>query len=153
MNHYGRLALKGEFVPSAVNVQVGTAVPEAVKPFMSLVEQLGRVLTALHTGQAGDLVVEYHGKIAGEDTQVLTLSALKGVLKGVVSEPVTFVNAPLLAEERGLKVSTVASEAFEDFVSLVRLRLGEARVAGTLVNSFLTYHLGRPLKAWDLVPR
>jgi D-3-phosphoglycerate dehydrogenase / 2-oxoglutarate reductase len=129
-----RLALEGEFVPSAVNVQVGTAVPEAVKPFMPLVEQLGRVLTGLHSGQAGEIVVEYHGKIAREDTQVLTLSALKGVLKGVVSEPVTFVNAPLLAEERGLKVSTIASEAFEDFVSLVRLRLGDARVAGTLVG-------------------
>ena len=129
-----KLALAGEFVPSAVNVQVATAVPEAVKPFMPLAEQLGRVLTALHTGQAGELVVEYHGKVAREDTQAVTLSALKGVLKGVVSEPVTFVNAPLQAEERGLKVSTVASEAFEDFVSLVRLRLGEAHVAGTLVG-------------------
>jgi D-3-phosphoglycerate dehydrogenase / 2-oxoglutarate reductase len=129
-----RLALAGEFVPSAVNVQVATAVPETVKPFMPLVEQLGRVLTALHSGQAGELVVEYHGRIATEDTQALTLAALKGVLRGVVSEPVTFVNAPLLAEERGLKVSTVASEASEDFVSLVRLRLGEAHVAGTLVG-------------------
>ncbi len=128
------LALSGEFVPSAVNVQVAQAVPEGIKPFMPLVEQLGRLLTALHTGQAGELVVEYHGKIASEDTQALTLAALKGVLTGVVSEPVTYVNAPLVASERGLKVSTVSSETFEDFVSLVRLRLGDARVAGTLIG-------------------
>jgi D-3-phosphoglycerate dehydrogenase len=128
------LALSGDFVPSAVNVQVSAGIPEGVKPFMPLTETLGLLLTALHSGQADELVVETVGKVAQEDTQALTLSALKGVLSSVVHEPVTFVNAPLLADERGLKVSTVTSSSAQDYVSLVRLRAGDVAVAGTLVG-------------------
>jgi D-3-phosphoglycerate dehydrogenase / 2-oxoglutarate reductase len=106
-----RLALRGEFVPSAVNVQVRAGIPEAVKPFMPLAETLGRSAHRLHSRPGGELTVEYVGKLAEEDTQALTLSALKGMLSASSSEPVTFVNAPLLAEERGLKVSTVTSSS------------------------------------------
>ncbi|HUH08213.1 MAG TPA: phosphoglycerate dehydrogenase [Egibacteraceae bacterium] len=128
------LALQGDFVPSAVNVQVRAGIPETVKPFMGIAEKLGRVFTALRTGIASELTVEYVGRIADEETQALTLSALKGLLAGVVYEPVTFVNAPLLAEERGMKVSTLTSSAAEDYVSLIRLSSGDLRVAGTLVG-------------------
>ncbi|MGH3666122.1 MAG: phosphoglycerate dehydrogenase [Egibacteraceae bacterium] len=129
------LALAGEFVPSAVNVQVGAGIPETVKPFLPLAEKLGRLLTALGAlQQTGQLTVEYLGKIAGEDAQAVTLSALKGVLSDVVHEPVTFVNAPLLAQERGLRLSTVASSDSRDYVSLVRLTAGGVSVAGTLIG-------------------
>jgi D-3-phosphoglycerate dehydrogenase len=128
------LALRGDFVPSAVNVQVRAGIPEGVKPFMPLTETLGSLLTALHRGQTDELVVESVGKVAESDTQALTLSALKGMLSGVVHEPVTFVNAPLLAEERGLRVSAVTSSSSQDYVSLIRLRSGDVTVAGTLVG-------------------
>ncbi len=127
-------ALRGEFVPSAVNLQVGAGVPESVKAFLPLAERLGRLFTALNTGAVGELTVEYVGRVAGEDTSALTLAALKGLLTDVVHEPVTFVNAPLLADERGLKVSTLTSPASQDYVSLVRLSAGDVRVAGTLVG-------------------
>ncbi|MPZ72317.1 MAG: phosphoglycerate dehydrogenase [Nitriliruptorales bacterium] len=130
------LALSGEFVPSAVNVAIGAGVPEAVKPFMPLAEKLGRLLTALHSGQASvaEVTVEYVGKIADEDDRAVTLSAVKGLLVDVVHEPVTFVNAPLLAEERGLNVMTRTSSASHDYVSLVRIEAGDIAVAGTLVG-------------------
>jgi D-3-phosphoglycerate dehydrogenase len=127
-------ALQGEFVPSAVNLQVGAGVPETVKPFLPLAEKLGRLFTALHAGATSELTVEYVGRIAGDDTAALTLAALKGLLRDVSSEPVTFVNAPLLAEERGLKVSTLTSQSTRDYVSLVRLSAGDVAVAGTLVG-------------------
>ncbi|HWB72623.1 MAG TPA: phosphoglycerate dehydrogenase [Egibacteraceae bacterium] len=127
-------ALRGEFVPSAVNVQVGAAVTEAVRPFLPLAEKLGRLFTALHAGVASELTVEYVGRIAQQDTQAVTLSALKGLLADVVHEPVTFVNAPLLAQERGLKVSTLATAESRDYVSLVRLSSGDVGVAGTLAG-------------------
>jgi D-3-phosphoglycerate dehydrogenase len=129
------LALQGEFVPSAVNVQIAADIPEAVKPFMPLAETLGRVLTALQAGQGDDLTIEYVGRVAEEDTQAVTLSALKGALTGVVHEPVTFVNAPLLASERGLRLSTITSPASQDYLSLVRLSAGDMRIAGTLVGA------------------
>jgi D-3-phosphoglycerate dehydrogenase len=128
------LGLHGEFVPSAVNVQIGAGIPRPLKPYLPLADKLGRVFTALHAGTASELTVEYIGKIAEEDTQAVTLSALKGLLSGVVHEPVTFVNAPLLAEERGLRVSTLTSAAARDYVSVLRLSAGGVGVAGTLVG-------------------
>ena len=131
-----RLALQGEFVPSAVNVSIGAGIPEAVKPFLSLTEVLGRLATALRPPNTGGdrVTLEYVGAVAGEDTAALNLSALKGLLADVVHEPVTFVNAPLLAAERGLEVQTVTSAAAHDYVSLVRVGEGAQRVAGTLVG-------------------
>ena len=130
------LALNGDFVPSAVNVSIGAGIPEAVKPFMPLAEKLGRVFTALLSEGSGipEVTVEYVGKIAEEDDRAVTLSAVRGLLADVVHEPVTFVNAPGLAEERGLVVSTRTSAASQDYVSLVRLVSGDVCVAGTLVG-------------------
>jgi D-3-phosphoglycerate dehydrogenase / 2-oxoglutarate reductase len=134
---YVNLALAGEFVPSAVNVQ-GGPVADAVKPFLPLGDRLGRLLTALsEDGIGGEVTVEYCGAIADEDCRILGLSVLKGMLSAVSSEPVTFVNAPLLAEERGLHVREISDPQSEDYVSLLRVsgvgRDGrQIRVAGTL---------------------
>lgn len=130
-----RLALAGEFVPSAVNVQVSAGIPETVKPYMPLTETLGRIFTALQPSDASRLTIEYRGRLADEETQALTLSALRGVLTDVASEPVTFVNAPLLAEERGVDVTTMASRETRDYVALVRLSAGDVAVAGTLIGA------------------
>ncbi len=130
-----RLALTGEYVPSAVNVQVSAGIPERVKPFMPLAETLGRVFTALKPSAAAGLTIEYRGRLADEETQALTLSTLRGLLADISSEPVTFVNAPLLAEERGLSVSTLTSRETRDFVSLIRVSAGEVAVAGTLIGA------------------
>ena len=140
------LALKGEFVPSAVNVQIGAGIPETVRPYLPLVETLGRVFTGLLGGglpgargggprSPEQVTVEVVGRLAAEDTQALVLAATKGLLVDVVHEPVTFVNAPLLAAERGLRVATLTIPESEDFVSLVRISGGgDLRVAGTLVG-------------------
>lgn len=141
------LALRGEFVPSAVNVQIGAGIPEAVKPYMPLAETLGRLFTALGGGRetSGEVCVEVVGRIASEDTQALALSALKGLLVDVVHEPVTFVNAPLIASDRDLHLSTLTSTEARDFVSLLRLRSGDLAVAGTLVG---TSHRPRLVEVW-----
>jgi D-3-phosphoglycerate dehydrogenase len=127
-------ALKGDFVPSAVNLRAGTQVPDLVRPFMPLAEKLGRLFTALHQGVTGQLSIEYRGQIATHDVQAVTLSALKGLLTDVVHEPVTYVNAPLLAEERGIDVSTLKSASVQDYVSVVSMSDEAVRVGGTLIG-------------------
>src|SRR3954463_2467619 len=122
-----RLALQGEFVPDAVNVQAGGVVAEEVRPGLPLAEKLGRVFTALAGGVASQLTVEVRGEIAVHDVSVLQLSALKGVFADVVEEPVTFVNAPLHAAERGVELDLVTSSDSPDYRNLVTLR-------GTLVS-------------------
>jgi D-3-phosphoglycerate dehydrogenase len=145
------LALKGELVPSAVNVQ-GGPVPDAVKPYLPLAEKLGRLLAALvEGGLTGEVTVEAAGAIADEDTRVVALSVVKGLLSAVASEPVTFVNAPLFAEERGLSVREVSDPHSEDYVSLLRAsgaaRDGRTvRVAGTVVQPGSRERL---VEVWD----
>ncbi len=116
-----RLALAGEFVPDAVNVQ-GGAVDEDVQPALPLAEKLGRIFTALAGGMAARVDVEVRGDIAAHDVRVLQLAALKGVFAGVVEDPVTYVNAPLLASDRGVEVSLVTEADSPDWRNLVTLR-------------------------------
>ena len=131
------LALAGEFVPTAVNVQ-GGQVDDVVKPFLPLGEKLGRLFTALaEEGTTGEVTIEVLGSVADADTRVLALSVLRGILSSVCHEPVTFVNAPLLADDRGLSIREITNSHSDDYVSLVRVS-GEGRdgetiaVAGTV---------------------
>ena len=132
-----RLALRGEFVPYAVNV-AAAEVPEQARPFLPLAERLGRILTGLSESPMRSISVEYVGKIAELDTRVLTLAALKGALTGVVHEPVSYVNAPTIAKDRGLDLSERRTVESQDYVNLMLLRAeteaGEVAVAGTLVG-------------------
>jgi D-3-phosphoglycerate dehydrogenase len=132
-----RLALKGEFVPYAVNV-AATEISEHVRPFLPLSEKLGRILIGLADAPIRAVEVAYLGRVADSDTKVLTLAVLRGVLSEVVDEPVSYVNAPLIARERGLEVSERRSTESQDYVNLVLLRArteaGEVTVAGTLVG-------------------
>ena len=136
---YVKLALAGEFVPSAVNVQ-GGPIDDDIKPFLPLGEELGRLLTALgDQGLGAEITVEFNGAIAEADCRVLGLAVLKGLLSPVSGEPVTFVNAPLLAEARGLNLREISDPHSEDYVSVLRVsgvtRDGRPiRVAGTVLQ-------------------
>lgn len=133
-----KLALSGEFVPDAVNVQ-GGAVAEDVKPGLPLAEKLGRIFTSLAGGVPVRLDVVVRGEIAGHDVKVLELAALKGVFVDVIEEAVTFVNAPLLARDRGVEVTLTTSEDSPDWRNVVQVRGtmadgGVVSVSGTLTG-------------------
>ena len=115
------LALRGDFVPFAVNV-AATEANANVQPFMPLAERLGKLFTALAGGVVDTLEISYEGEIAGYDCRVLTLAILKGVLEPVTEQPVSFVNGPQLAAERGLIVREISSSSARDYVNLVELR-------------------------------
>jgi D-3-phosphoglycerate dehydrogenase / 2-oxoglutarate reductase len=125
------LALAGDFVPFAVNV-AATEVSEAVRPFLPLAEQLGRCFACLNDGLPDKLEVEYQGGLAGATTAILTLAVLKGVFAAGTEEPVSYVNAPQLAEERGLEIREVTTATTRDYVNLITLRSTDHSLAGTL---------------------
>ena len=87
-----RLALAGELVPDAVNVQ-GGVIAEDVRPGIPLAEKLGRFFTALAGTLPSQLDVEVRGEIAQYDVKVLELAVLKGIFTDVVEKSVTYVNA------------------------------------------------------------
>jgi D-3-phosphoglycerate dehydrogenase len=80
------------------------------------------------------LDITYEGQIADYDTRILTLAALRGLFSGVVDEPVSYVNAPQLAEARGVEVRETRTATAQDFVNLVTIRGGEHSLSGTLAG-------------------
>lgn len=133
-----RLALAGELVPDAVNVK-GGVIAEDVRPFIPLAEKLGRVFTGIAGGAPEGLTVEVRGEIADLDVKVLELAALKGVFVDVVDEQVSYVNAPVLAAERGVQIALATEALSPDHRNLVTVRGGlpdgrQLSVSGTLTG-------------------
>jgi len=135
-----KLALQGEFVPDAVNVQAGGVVAEEVRPLLPLAEKLGRVFTAVAGGVAASVTVEVRGEVVAHDVSVLKLAATKGIFAGVVEEQVTYVNAPLLAADRGVELSLVTHPESAEHPNLVTVR--GALPDGRLVSVSGTYVAG-----------
>ena len=125
-------------MPDAVNVQ-GGVIAEDVRPGIPLTEKLGRIFTALAGEVAQQLDVEVRGEITQYDVKVLELAALKGVFSDVVEDSVSYVNAPLLAAERGVAVRLVTDPESPDHRNLITLRGtladgSQVSVSGTLIG-------------------
>jgi len=127
------LALAGEFVPFAVNVDAAEA-NETLRPFLPLAERLGRLFASLVGAAPQQLEVCTEGDIAGYDTRILTLAASKGFFGSVTDEPVTYVNAPQLARDHGVDLREINCATSADFVNLITLRGGGRSLSGTLVG-------------------
>lgn len=129
-------ALTGGVVTNAVNIPaVRPETMEALAPFVPLCEKLGRLAQGLIDASVDRVEVEVRGRLAEHDTRLLGLSALVGMFAGHTEEPVSLVNAPTIAEERGIEIAEATDTVSEDFTELITVRLdaGEQRVevAGT----------------------
>ncbi|HEX5857205.1 MAG TPA: phosphoglycerate dehydrogenase [Microbacterium sp.] len=134
-----RLALGGELVPDAVNVAGGVIDPY-VRPGIPLVEKLGQIFAALSHSPLTSLDVEVHGELSGYDVSVLKLAALKGLFTNIVSESVSYVNAPLLAEQRGVDVRLIVDDESDEYRNVITLRGAlsdgsQLSVSGTLTGT------------------
>lgn len=133
-----RLALSGELVPDAVNV-AGGVIDEYVRPGIPLIEKLGQVFSGLADSPVTSIDVEVRGELAGYDVKVLKLAALKGVFTNVVSETVSYVNAPVLAEQRGIEVRLITDAVSDEYRNVITLRGAlsdgsQISVSGTLTG-------------------
>ena len=130
-----QLALAGDFVPFAVNVDAAEA-NETLKPFIPLAERLGALFADVVGARAGELEIEASGEIGAYDTRIITLAALKGFLGRLTGEPITYVNAPTVAEQRKVVVREQRRDdgAHQDYVNLITLRSGEHNISGTLAG-------------------
>jgi D-3-phosphoglycerate dehydrogenase len=125
------LALAGRFVPFAVNVAASEA-PEAVQPYLGLAERLGAVFAGLVGSMPSSIEVEYLGGLGDHDTRILGLSVLKGLFGRMTDEPVSYVNAPQIAESRGVAVKESRSTGVTDYLNVITVRGGDHAVGGTL---------------------
>jgi D-3-phosphoglycerate dehydrogenase / 2-oxoglutarate reductase len=132
-------ALEGGVVTNAVNIPAIRAEDlEVLGPFIPLCAKLGRVAMELAQGRADRIVVACHGPLADFDTRLLTVAALNGAFQGRTDQPVNYVNAPLVAEERGIEVIEEKQRASGDYTNLVRVDVhangDHTPVSGTIIG-------------------
>ena len=131
-------ALEGGLVTNALNVpSVGAEDLEALGPFIPLAADLGALAIELAGGTAERLDFQYLGELAERDTRLLTVAALNGAFRGRVEEAVNYVNAPLVAEERGIEVREEqrrASRHFKNLVTVTAVAGGEEFTVGGTVT-------------------
>jgi D-3-phosphoglycerate dehydrogenase / 2-oxoglutarate reductase len=160
-----KLALEGDLVPDAVNVAGGVIDP-FVRPGIALVEMLGQFFGGLAEGALTNLDIEVRGELAAYDVSVYRLAALKGIFSRIVSEKVSYVNAPLFAEQRGVETRLIVEADSPLYRNLTVLRgtLDDGTVlavAGTLAGTRMVpkivgingYEIEIPIEKHHLVMR
>jgi len=150
-------ALEGGLVTNAVNIPtIGADDLEVLGPYVPLAAKLGRFAMALGGPDVRRLTVEVHGDLADYDTRLLTVAALNGAFQGQTDQPVNYVNAPVVAADRGVEVVEETRRTSRDFTSLVAVAADGARVAGTTIGNddrhWLVSALGFELEM-ELAPR
>ncbi len=132
-------ALDGGLVSNAVNTPVvDPADLETLGPFIPLTAKLGRLVVELAGKPPRTIVVAAHGPLSERDTRLLTVAALNGVFQGRVDQHVNYVNAPLIARERGIAVIEERLGVSRDYMNLVEIRAvdggDEVAVSGTTIG-------------------
>ena len=129
-------ALEGGLVTNAVNIPTLRAEDiEALAPYVPLAAKLGRLAMELARGRAERIELTYYGALSQYDTRLLTVAALNGAFQGHTDQPVNYVNAPVVAADRGIEVSEEKRRASRDFTNLVRVSADGVRVAGTTIGT------------------
>jgi D-3-phosphoglycerate dehydrogenase len=139
-------ALNGDLVSNAVNIpKVGSEDMAVLEPYLPLSAQLGRLVMSLaKSGSVDRLEISYQGHLAEFDTRLLTVAVLNGAFSGV-AENVNFVNAPAIAEERGIRISELKESGSRDYANLVSVATvadgQRIEVAGTTIGPRHRPHL------------
>ncbi len=128
-------ALEGGVVTNAVNIPVVDAADlEMLGPFIPLAAKLGRLAVELEGGWPKRIVVAAHGPLSEYDTRLLTVAALNGIFQGRVDHVVNYVNASVIAAERGIVVSEERFRSSRDYMNLVEVRTDGITVSGTTIG-------------------
>ncbi|MFA4905965.1 MAG: phosphoglycerate dehydrogenase [Candidatus Margulisiibacteriota bacterium] len=129
--------LKGGAARSAVNIpSMKPELLSPVRPYMSIAEKLGKLAAQVIKGAISKVVVEYSGEVAECNVAPLTTIVMKGLLEPSMDVKVNFVNAPLIAKERGIEIVESKSKEAKDFASLILVKVKtekeEREVGGTV---------------------
>ncbi len=126
-------------IRGAVNIpSVPPELLPKLQPYLILAEKLGTFLSQSHEGGLERLTIEYRGEVAGLVTDSITIAALKGLMTPILEESINYVNAPIVAKERGIEIKEIKSVEAGEFTTLILLKVKsgskKSAVAGTLYN-------------------
>lgn len=149
--------LKGDPVRYAVNIpRIPAATLAIIGPFIGVAKSMGKLLYQMGEGQMEGINIKYEGEIAGCDTSALKANIIGGLLEGTVEERVNLVNANMIAQRRGLKISETTDPSCEVYTNVITVELktsnGTLTVAGTAIRG--EPHIVRINDFWiDIIPR
>ena len=129
--------LKDGTIINAVNVPaVSGELLKKVGPLLTLADRMGCLLAQLSTGPVKEVVIEYAGDFQDLDLSPVTTAVLKGLLTPMVKDTVNFVNAGVVAKDRGIKVTETTLAETKQFINLITVKIvsseGTNKVAGTI---------------------
>ncbi|MBW2554373.1 MAG: phosphoglycerate dehydrogenase [Deltaproteobacteria bacterium] len=128
--------LNGTIMNAANVPSVDSEILSTIRPYLDLAERLGSFQGQVISGGLEQISIEYSGEAAALETAPITVSLLKGLLYSILKEDVNYVNAPVIAKERGIKVIESTTNESEDFTSLITLKVKTSKeerlVAGTI---------------------
>ncbi len=130
-------ALKGRIVKNTVNIpSITPKILAAVRPLLTLAEKLGRFHAYLLSGRVNKVEVLCNGNLSNEEVPHIVTAALKGLLDPILQDTVNFVNASLLAKNRGIQVVQAINGQTQGYANLITMRVhtdqGEKVLSGTL---------------------
>lgn len=125
--------LKNNTITNAVNAPAVTGeVLKKLGPFLSIADKIGCLQAQLIHGPLREVIIEYTGDFHGLDLSPVSTAVLKGLLTPVVKDDVNFVNANVLARERGIKVTEMTTSESEDYINLITVRVNTTEMTNTV---------------------
>ncbi len=132
--------LQGKGIRSAVNYPcLESEACRLVEPYVRLAEKLGSLQAQIISGHITKVNIKYGGEVANNEVAPITIALLKGLLAHILQESVNYVNAPVIAQERGITVSETKVMEAENVPNLISCEVetskGTSFVAGTLFTA------------------
>jgi len=129
-------------VKNAVNVpSISPELLSTLRPYATLAEKMGSIQSQLADNAILEVQINYSGKVTNYDVTPLTAAMLKGLLTPLLKDQVNFVNAPVIAADRGMKVVESKTKAPEDFSSLIKITVNTQKskniISGTIFGNNL----------------
>jgi len=132
--------LQKGIIVNAVNVpSISADLLATLRPHLALAERLGSFQAQLYGKGLEEVRLEYAGTVTDNPTEPLTNAALKGILRPMIGSEANYINAPHLAQERGIRVTETRSQSTRGFSSMIRITVvgsaGEHAVSGALFGA------------------
>jgi D-3-phosphoglycerate dehydrogenase / 2-oxoglutarate reductase len=128
-------------VQHALNMpSVDPAIFETIKPYLLLAESVGTLQAQLSRGHLRRIAIEYHGDVLRYATSPMTAAVLKGAISNLTDDPVSFVNAPLFAQRRGVNIDETRSSDHRDYANLITVNYETSEGATTISGTIFGKH-------------
>ncbi len=132
-------ALTHKGIRNAVNApSIEPGLLKVIEPYLNLAEKIGSMQAQLAEGSINKVEIKYVGDIVKYNLNHMTRSIIKGMLKPVLEESVNYVNAPVIARERGIKINEVKTDEIEDFANLIFVKVKSARAENSIMGTLFT---------------